>query len=277
MNEQEFVEANTPEKIGEVDSQVEENQLGGQEPEAPQLNEVEQKAYDQGWRPQEDFEGPEDNWKTAKEYVKDGEWLNKIKDLNQKVDSQRREFDERLENTNKLNDARRKQEIEDLRTQQREAVDLSDTDAYDKTQKQIDRLEKESVPAVETNGVAKDPAITAWENENPWINETGNEKAGIALSVWNNYVNQNPSATVQQALNHVDDRINKLYPKNNSNPRRQQPNTNESPTRTPSRKNKDLTMNDLTPDERNDWNKFGNTIFKTEKAFLKAVTDSRKK
>ena len=59
--------------------------------EESKLSETEQKAFDQGWRPQADFEGPEDNWKTAKEYVRDGEFLATIRELNQKVDNQKAE------------------------------------------------------------------------------------------------------------------------------------------------------------------------------------------
>lgn len=39
---------------------------------------------------------------------------------------------------------------------------------------------------------------------------------------------------------------------------------------------KDLTMNDLTNDERQQWSQFGSIMFKDEKEFLKAVTDGRK-
>ena len=115
MNEADFIVENP------VDPEAEPAKVEGGEPEPLQLNDVEQKAYDQGWRPQEDFDGPEDNWKTAKEYVKDGEWLGKIRDLNQKIDNQQKDFDSRLENTNKLNEARRQSEISDLKSKQREA------------------------------------------------------------------------------------------------------------------------------------------------------------
>lgn len=239
-----------------------------------QLSDTEQKAYDQGWRPQADFEGPEDNWKTAREYVRDGEFLATIKELNQRMDQQGRDFDTRLENSNKLHEARKDKEIKDLKAQQRDAVRASDTDAFDDAQNQIEELEKE----VETETKkAVDPVIAAWELKNPWINDPNDEKMGVAQSVWNQYITKNPTASNAQALAHVDERIGKLYPaSDNSNPRRNQQNTNETPAKRGKKGSKSLTMGDLTQDEKNDWTQFG-SMFKDEAAFLKAAKDARVK
>jgi hypothetical protein len=267
MNEAEFIEENTEEGTAPEVAEVAEQ-------EAPQLNETEQTAYDQGWRPEEEFEGKEGNWKTAKEYIKDGEFIGKINDLNRRMDAQKSEFDERLENTNKLNEKRRAEEVAELKRSQREAVNNADEELYDKAQAKLDSLEADK--ANETaSAPGKDPAITAWEAKNAWINDPNDEKAAIAQGIWNNYANQNPNCTAQQALEHVDARLGKLYPVNN--PRRDQPDSNETPVRKPRQNNKDLTMNDLTPAEQNEWNQFGSSIFKDQKSFLKAVKDTRVK
>lgn len=249
-----------------------------QEPEL-ELSPTEQKAYDQGWRPQEDFSGPEENWKTAKEYVKDGEWLKQIKDLNQKFDTQQQEFDTRLENTNKLNAERNKSEIAKLKKQQRESVDNADTEAFDNAQAEIESLEAEALDTVvkPKEAEAKDPAVAAWENKNPWILDTSDDRTVVAQSFFNSFLQQNPTATVDQALSHVDSKIVALYPQNNNNLRREQPNSTETPRRTSARRNKDLTMGDLTANEKQDYQMFGHTMFKSEKEFLTAVKDARAK
>lgn len=247
-----------------------------QEEEVQQMSELEQKAFDQGWRPQEEFKGPEDNWKTAKEYVRDGEWIEKLNELKGDISKQQRDFDQRLENTNKLNEARRQAKIKKLKSEQRDAVDMSDTDAYDKAQAGIEELEKGIVETTAPQQQGKDPVITEWETKNPWINEQGNDKSVYAVGVWNNYVQANPSATTQQALAHVDSKIAALFPATNSNPRRQQPNTTENTSRRPSSKNKSLSMSDLTASERQDYDMFGSDMF-TEAEFLKTVADTRAK
>tara|TARA_R110000751_G_scaffold304039_1_gene419197 strand:+ start:205 stop:1011 length:807 start_codon:yes stop_codon:yes gene_type:complete len=267
MNEAEFIEENTEEGTAPEVAEVAEQ-------EAPQLNETEQTAYDQGWRPEEDFEGKEGNWKTAKEYIKDGEFIGKINDLNRRMDAQENDFNQRNENNNKLHEARRKSDIEDLKKAQREAVNSADEELYDKAQAKLDSLEAEA----NKTSPGKDPAITAWEAKNAWINDPNDEKAAIAQGIWNNYANQNPNSTAQQALEHVDARLGKLYPVNN--PRRDQPDSNETPVRKPRQNNKDLTMNDLSPKEQSEWAQLGPTgagIFKDQKSFFKAVKDTRVK
>ena len=265
MNEEEFIGEHVQSEEPEINE--------AEEQEVSRFNGTEQTAYNQGWRPEEEFEGKEGNWKTAKEYVKDGEFISKINDLNRKMDAQKIEFDERLENTNKLNEARRKAEIEDLKAKQREAVNNADEEEYDKAQAKIDKLEES--PEVKQAAPTKDAAIVDWENKNAWINDPSDERTAIAQGIWNNYSSQNPNSTAAEALAHVDSRINKLYPA--SNPRRDQPDANETPTRKPRQKGRELTMGDLTQDEQAEWNKYGSMMFKDQKAFLKAVTDTRKK
>lgn len=243
--------------------------------EAPQLSDAEQKAFDQGWRPLDEFSGPEDNWKTAKEYVRDGEWIDKLNNLKGQFDNQQKQFDERLDNSNKLHEARRQSEIKTLKAEQRDAVLDSDTDKYDSTQKQIEELESQPAEA-KTTEPQKDTAISEWETKNPWINDNNDERTPVTQAIWNSYLQQNPAATTQQAIAHVDDRLSKLYPTNNNNPRRDQPNTTENNKRPARRQSKSLTMNDLTSSERQEWNQFGSIMF-TEEQFLKTVLDTRTK
>ena len=240
-----------------------------------QLNGTEQKAYDQGWRPKDDFEGPEDNWKSAKEYVRDGEFLATIKDLHQKVDSQKVDFDQRLENSNKLHEARKAREISDLKAQQRDAVMTSDTESYDDAQKQIEKLEEAPVEVKKSQTV--DPVISEWESKNAWINDLTDERTPVAQGIWNQYIAKNPTASNAQAIAHIDERMGVLYPTKNSNPRRNQQNTNETPTNRSRKSSKSLTMGDLTQDEKSEWTMFGQSMFKNEAAFLSAVKDARVK
>lgn len=218
QNQEENIDLNAlAQQGGDQDNQQEEQQ------ESIELNATEQKAFDQGWLPEEDFEGDKDNWKTAKEYIKDGEWIGKVNELNRKIDDQQRQFDDRLSNANKLNDARRKSEISALRNEQKNAVGIADQDAYDAAQVKIDAIDKQTQDELDTTTQqSKDPDIAAWEAKNPWINDVSNTKTAVTQGIWNNFLQQNPAATTQQALAHVDIELNKLYQTDNSNPRRNQ-------------------------------------------------------
>jgi len=248
---------------------------GGEE-ELPQLSDTEQKAFDQGWRPQEDFEGPEDNWKTAREYVRDGEFLATIKGLNQRMDDQKKDFDSRLENTNKLHDARRKKDIADLETEMLDAVRTSDTEAYKDAKGKKTELEKEeNTTTTATNEPATNerPVVDDWLAKNKWINDKS-DKADFANDTWNGYVQRNPDSSDDEAIAHVNAQLTKFYPVNNNNPRRDQQNSNETIAKRGKKSGKTLTMGDLTQDEKNEYTQFG-SMFKNETDFLKAVKDTR--
>jgi hypothetical protein len=241
------------------------------------LSDFEQKQFDQGWRPLDDFTGPEENWKTAKEFQRDGEWLAKLREKDQRLDRIEKDFNDRLENTNKLHEARRDADIKKLKTQQREAVDTQDTDSFDRAQAEIDDLEKQEVKTTTTPAVPnEDPTITAWKAKNSWFEDVNDERGGVAVSIWNSYFQTNPTASNEQALKHIDTRIARLYPTSNENPRRNQPNSTENNTRRASRQSKGLSMSDLTGVERQEWNQFGSMMF-TEAEFLKTVADTRTK
>ena len=262
------------EALANTDNQNEQQEE--QQEEQHKLSPIEQKAFDQGWRPQEEFKGPEENWKTPKEFIKDGEWLAQIKSLKQDQERQKQDFDDRLENTNKLHEARRQADIKKLKAQQRDAVDSADTEAYDAASEQIADLEGQEVKTTTTTEPGKDPVIAAWEEKNPWFNDLNDERGSVAVGIYNTYANQNKGASSAQVLAHLDARMNRLYPTDNSNPRREQPNITENNPRRSSRKPKSLSMNDLTADERQEWNLFGSQMF-TEAEFLKTVSDTRTK
>lgn len=271
-------EENNEENV-EIDLQAlanaDESIMEDEKNELPELSATEQKAFDQGWRPLDEFNGDEDNWKTAKEYVRDGEFLATIKEQNQKMERMNSEFNSRLENTNKLHEARRKQEIKDLETEMRDAVKTSDSDAYDAAKDKITELEKETVadkPVVEQN---VDPVIAAWEAKNPWINDESDRKRPIAQGIWRDYVSKNKGATNEQALAYVDKEMSELFPSNNENPRRNGQNTTETPAKRGKRGTKTLSVSDLTAAEKSDLTNFGH-MFKDEQAFLKAAQDARK-
>ncbi len=248
-----------------------------QEEEAPDLNAAEQKAWDGGWRPEEQFKGDPENWKTAREYNLYGEMQGQIREAKAETRREAAKNDERITNLNKLHEASKKAAIQDLKAQQREAVEEADTEKYDKIQTQIDNQK------VETEAVTpgKDPAVAEWEAKNDWINDTGSEKYAQAQAAWG--IAAQRGMDNQAALNFVDSQLAKLYPDEAQqeaprNPRREAATMTETSTRrsTRQRANKELTMNDLSRDEQRQWSQFGQEMFGDEKSYLKAVADARK-
>lgn len=259
------------------DDQQQQDQQHQQE-NMPELSAEEQRAWDDGWRPEEQFEGDPTRWKTAREFNMYGEFQTEIRQLKSADRQKDKDVEDRIAGLNKYHQAQMDSKVKELKSQQREAVQNADTEEFDRIQGQIDDVKSQAEPAPTPAGQPdKDPTIAAWEEKNPWINADG-EKANDAIAIWNSYAKANPNGTIQDALSHVEGKINRLYPDEQPvNHRREQPSMSERPTQqAPRRSGRELTMNDLTMDERQSWQQFGQEMFGNEKAYLKAVSDARK-
>jgi hypothetical protein len=51
----------------------------------PQFTEIEQRAAEQGWRPQDEWDGEPDDWRTAREFLDRGEFFKKIDEQNRTI------------------------------------------------------------------------------------------------------------------------------------------------------------------------------------------------
>lgn len=277
MSEQQIAEAlgAVNEDLPDNEEQIDDAQLvEDHQDDISDLSPVEQKAWSDGWRPQEQFEGNPDNWKTAEAYNLYGEMQSEIRSAKAETRRKEAEFDARIANLNKLHEAQREAAINDLKAKQRNAVEMADTVEFDRIQTQIDQ--HEAAPAAEpAPGV--DPAIAEWEAKNAWINNPSDEKTIVANSLFN-AASARPGATAESALKELDEKLSKLYPEQQpSNPRREMPTMTEQSRRPAGRqRSKELTMNDLTSEERQQWAQFGSIMFNDEKEFLKAVADGRK-
>jgi len=254
----------------------------------PELSSKEQTAWDQGWRPEDQFEGNPDNWKTAGEYVLFGEMQKQINDV--KAESRHKDAatEERFANLNKLHEAQQNAAIADLKTKQRAAVEVADTDEFDRLQKQIDNQEpiQQTVPATPQQSAV----LADWEARNPWVNDPNDEKGQDAIAFYNRAASRPGGTTEREALEYVDQQLAKLYPDHQKeeqqqvNARREMPTmTEQSRQRTNrSRSGKDATMESLTSQEADQWKQFGSIMWldkngkPDQQAFLRAITDARK-
>ena len=269
MSEEQIKEALEQEELPNEQEQEEEHE------ELPELDPIEQKAWDQGWRPQDEFEGNPDNWKTAGEYNLYGEMQEHVREAKAETRRKEAEFDSRIENLNKLHEAQKTSAINDLKAQQRQAVEEANTEEFDRLQGQIDEHQTvDQTPVVPI----QDPLIKAWEDKNPWVNDPEDEKGQQAIALYN-IAAARPGATIKSALDYADEQLAKLYPTETpTNPRREMPTMTEQSARPSGRRgrSKELTMDDLTASERNEWQQFGSIMFTSEKDYLKAVADARK-
>lgn len=243
------------------------------EPEEPReepkkLSAVEQEASEEGWTDLETWKAQgkdPDRWKPAQAFIDYG-------NLQKANAKQAREFEERLQNLQKLHDIRLQQELQALEAQRLKAIEYADVESFRTVEEQIKSLQQAALPKQE---VSKPPEVQLWEAKNPWIFEKS-EKATEAKALADAFIkskqDRGETATWADTLKYVDERISKLYPI--TNPRREMPTQTETGQR-PTKQSNKLSWSDLSDSELREYKQFGN-LFKSKEHFLKAVADDRR-
>ncbi len=175
--------------VQEVEELVEEKETGEEvekaEPEKPSQEQIdlEARAKRMGWVPKEDYHGPEENWRSAEEFIAVGENIQSVlKDRLRKSDDQvvaltkeigdlKGTMKEFAEHHSKVEKRAYERALKELKDQQRKAVEEGDTAAYDRAAREIEDLSKDAeTPKVPEHkpGPEEDPAFKSWSAENSW-------------------------------------------------------------------------------------------------------------
>lgn len=143
---------------------------------APQYSEIEQRAMEMGWRPRDEFNGTDDDFIDAKEFVRRKPLFDKIEHTTKEVKQLRRTLDALKTHYTKVQETEFKRALDRLKVARQEAISNGDGATFDAIDTEIKRVEKEvdtieqvkNEPAeVET---VTDPRFVSWTNRNPWYN-----------------------------------------------------------------------------------------------------------
>lgn len=248
----------------------------------------EDQARDMGWVPENEWTGKPENWSPAREFVRVGQVLEANQRLHSKIDhieeKLERKFDARLEQANKYHRQQMELQRQNLNTKMRQAVEDSDTDAYDVAKQELDNLDKadevEDVDASTGNAaqeLLKQPVVQEFIQRNPYITDGTTPKGAYGQAVWNQWVHQNatnPNAMIEEGLELVEKKVAESFPE--KNPRRENARKVTQRGRGPSgRQSKTtLTFDDLTHEEKQMYDSFG-ASYSSKEEFLQAVADNR--
>lgn len=173
---------------------------------------TEELARDIGWVPADEWRKKPEDHKSAEDYIRDSKKViksdrqsmksmeNKIDTLNTQIGSIRKEHKEgTLKELNII-----KQDLED---QRRNAAVDGDSEAYDKIQEKITKIEEQvdeskvaaATPAGEGE-VVKDEIFANWEENNPWYNDDPAMTA-FADEIANDIAEETPMARRLEIVN----------------------------------------------------------------------------
>lgn len=186
----------------------------------PASRDFEAEAREMGWVPETEFRGPKERWKSAEQFVVDGETVlpivrSQLQREREKLDAERKEFQERIARIERVNESVAKRqreqyesEINRLRAAQREAVQNSDVEAYDRASVGIEQLSKQTQ---EPEPQAPDTAVSEFSKRNDWYG-TDVDLTAYAEGYSQSLVRDNPSLPLEENLRRVEARVKEVFP-----------------------------------------------------------------
>lgn len=191
--------------------------------EVQEERDFEAEARAQGWTGPENWRGDPDKFKTAEQFVKDGENIPAI--LKSKVDRLEQRVEQLLASNQKVNEMtqrtlekekKEKQKlVKQLEEVRKQAVTDGDGEAFDRADKQLEDLKTDHI---ETQGI--DPLAKNWLEHNTWY-ETNDKLAAFADGIADRLVAQ--GYTGQAYFDELTKRTMDTFPEDFGNKNRKKP------------------------------------------------------
>ena len=232
----------------------------------PQLSAAEQQAMEQGWVPQDEWEGDPDQWRPAKEFLDRGELFKKIEDQNRTIKEFKRALDDLKGHHAKTRETEYARAIQALKAQKIAALEEGDAAAVVKLDDQIDLVKDEQSKlkqaAIEQPQEQLNPEFTNWVDKNKWY-ETSQPMRAYADALGRDlaYKGLSPS----EVLKEVERQVRDEFPQKFRNANRDKPGAVEGSTNKGAKGGNDVALSD---DERRVMQRFVRTGVMTEKEYM---------
>ncbi|MCP3681605.1 MAG: hypothetical protein GY861_02850 [bacterium] len=211
---------------------------------------VEERARLQGWVPKDEFRGDVERHISAQEFVDRADHMMPIlKSVNQKyegtikeqgeqLDTMRKTMDNMVRIQEKYSDDKYKEQITDITNKQREAVENSDVDEYDKLEAKKGEIKPptavEEPPAEPEPENKMHPEVERWVSENEWFKKD-EELQKYALYLGNTMADEKHDLATPgneyEFGQEVKRRVMKAYPDKFKNPARNESDFDEPDVR----------------------------------------------
>jgi regulator of replication initiation timing len=191
---------------------------------APEYTAVELKALDMGWRPLSDFNGAEEDFIDAKEFVNRKPLFDRIETQSKQIKNVTRALDALKTHYTKVQETEFNRALASLKADRKEALRDGDADKFDHLDDQIKDVEGQiatvraqaDLPIVQEEVVH--PEFQAWSSKNSWYNTTGYMRA-FADDVGSRLASQGVSPS--EVLKQVETAVRKEFPHKFTNPNKE--------------------------------------------------------
>ena len=232
----------------------------------PKLSAAEQQAMEQGWVPQDEWEGDPEQWRPAKEFLDRGELFKKIEDQNRTIKEFKRALDDLKGHHAKTRETEYARAIQALKAQKIAALEEGDAAAVVKLDDQIDLVKDEQSKlkqaAYEPQEQQVSPEFTNWVDKNKWY-ETSQPMRAYADALGRDLAYKGLSPG--EVLKEVERQVREEFPQKFRNANRDKPGAVEGSTNKGAKGNNDIALSD---DERRVMQRFVRTGVMTEKEYM---------
>jgi len=246
----------------------------------PQYSEIELQAIEEGWVPEDKYNGEPERFKSAKEFLRDGQFFKKIELQNKELKELRKTITDFKEHHEHTLAAEKKLQFENaltyLKQQKKEALREGDADAVidfdDKIEllrEEKQKLEREIVKEQKADEKATElhPELAAWIDKNPWYKaNAGMRDFADALGVKLGQQGMTP----EKVLKEVEKAVKDEFPHRFRNANRDKPSAVEGTQQ------RTTTSVKLTAQETDVMKRFIRAgVFKTEAEYIAEIKKQR--
>jgi hypothetical protein len=231
----------------------------------PQLSAAEQQAMEQGWVPQDEWEGDPDQWRPAKEFLDRGELFKKIEDQNRTIKEFKRALDDLKGHHAKTRETEYARAIQALKAQKIAALEDGDAAAVVKLDDQIDLVKDEQSKLKQAAFEPQEQVnseFTNWVDKNKWY-DTSQPMRAYADALGRDLAYK--GLTPGEVLKEVERQVRDEFPQKFRNANRDKPGAVESSTNKGAKGGNDVALSD---DERRVMQRFVRTGVMTEKEYM---------
>lgn len=221
-----------------------------------------------GWKPEDEYTGKPEDWRSAEVFNERGVWIEKHKAQEKRQNDMEQRFNTRMDNANKLRDTQMKTQKDELVRKRDEAIDSADRETANSYQDSIDELSVQPEAAAPANNGQQ--VLDDWSGKNAWFYE-GGPKAAYAQSQFHIYAARGMDN--QSAIDSMERDITREFPAVNSK-REAAPATEGGSKPGAKRSSAKLGMGDLTSDEKKYYRAMPDA-WASEAEYLQAVQDTR--
>jgi hypothetical protein len=149
------------------------------EQQEPTLTPIEEKAIQMGWRPKEQFEGDEEEFIDAKEFVRRQPLFDRIESQNKQLKNVTKALEALKVHYTRVEEAAVQKAINQLKAQRKSALADGDGDSFELIDDEIKKAEQQlsQIEQVKNNPIVEEtvvhPEWQAFQSRNPWYTNTG--------------------------------------------------------------------------------------------------------